>query len=92
MDVAKASLDMMEVDKIGLDNIDRRMLETIIKIFNGGPVGLETLAASIGEEANTIEDVYDPYLLQIGFLSRTARGRVASKLAYDHLGIKFDRS
>ena len=69
--------------------IDRKMLETIITVYNGGPVGLETLAATIGEESVTIEDVYEPYLLQIGFLSRTLRGRCATKLAYNHLGIPY---
>jgi len=80
---------MLEIDELGLDNVDRKMLETIINVYNGGPVGLETLAATIGEEAVTIEDVYEPYLLQIGFLSRTLRGRCATKLAYDHLGIPY---
>ncbi|MBQ7500890.1 MAG: Holliday junction branch migration DNA helicase RuvB [Clostridia bacterium] len=88
LEIARYALEKLEIDELGLDNIDRRMLETIIKIYNGGPVGLETLAATIGEEAVTIEDVYEPYLLQIGFLSRTLRGRCATKLAYDHLGLK----
>ncbi len=88
-EIAKIALDALEIDELGLDNIDRRMLEAIIKFYSGGPVGLETLAATIGEEAVTIEDVYEPYLMQIGFLSRTPRGRCATKLAYDHLGIKF---
>ncbi len=87
--IAKITLDALEIDHLGLDNIDRRMLETIIKLYNGGPVGLETLAATIGEEAITIEDVYEPYLMQIGFLSRTPRGRCATRLAYDHLRIPF---
>lgn len=87
-EVADASLSMMEVDKIGLDNIDRRMLRTMIIKFGGGPVGLDTLAASIGEEPNTIEDVYEPYLLQLGFISRMPRGRVATPLAYKHLNIE----
>jgi Holliday junction DNA helicase RuvB len=78
---------MLEIDELGLDNTDRRMLEAIIKYYGGGPVGLETLAATTGEEAITIEDVYEPYLLQIGFLSRTPRGRCVTGLAYDHLGI-----
>ena len=86
------ALDKLEVDELGLDNIDRRMLETIIKIYNGGPVGVETLAATIGEESITIEDVYEPYLLQIGFLSRTPRGRCVTKMAYDHLGIPFNQT
>jgi Holliday junction DNA helicase RuvB len=87
-DNAKIALGRMEIDEIGLDNIDRLMLTTMIKNFNGGPVGLETLAATIGEEAVTIEDVYEPYLMQIGFLAKTPRGRVATPLAYEHLGLK----
>lgn len=88
--LADTALDMMEVDKLGLDNIDRRILTTIIKNFAGGPVGLETIAASIGEESNTVEDVCEPYLLQIGFINRTPRGRCATKLAYDYMGIPFE--
>ena len=87
-EIAAYALEKLEVDDLGLDNIDRRMLKTIIEIYNGGPVGLETLAATIGEESITLEDVYEPYLLQIGFLSRTPRGRCATKLAYEHLGLK----
>ena len=86
VDIAKLALKRMEVDEIGLDSLDRRLLEMIIKGYGGGPVGLETLAASIGEEAITLEDVCEPYLLQLGFLSKTPRGRVATQLAYDHLG------
>jgi len=85
--VADEGLRLLEVDSFGLDEIDRKMLYTIIDKFDGGPVGLDTLAASIGEESNTIEDVYEPYLLQIGFLNRTPRGRVATKLAYKHFNI-----
>lgn len=85
--VAQMGLDMLDVDQLGLDNIDRHMLLAIIKKFGGGPVGLDTLAASIGEESQTIEDVYEPYLLQLGFISRTPRGRTATKLAYEHLKI-----
>lgn len=88
-EIADIALNAMEIDKLGLDNIDRRMLESIIEIYRGGPVGLETLAATIGEEAVTLEDVYEPYLLQIGFLARTARGRCVTKLAYDHLNIAY---
>lgn len=88
-EAAGFALDRLEIDELGLDNIDRRMLETIIKIYNGGPVGLDTLAATVGEEAITIEDVYEPYLMQIGFLSRTPRGRMVTRLAYEHLGIPF---
>ena len=72
---------------MGLDNIDRRMLKTIITNYGGGPVGIETLAAAVGEEAVTIEDVYEPYLMQIGYLTRTPRGRCVTRLAYDHLGM-----
>ncbi len=88
-DIADYALNRLEIDHLGLDNVDRRMLEVIIKFYGGGPVGLETLAATVGEEAVTIEDVYEPYLMQIGFLSRTPRGRCATKLAYDHLGIPY---
>ena len=86
-ETAKISLDRLEIDELGLDSNDRRMLEALIKFYNGGPVGVETLAAAIGEEAVTIEDVYEPYLMQIGFLQRTLRGRVATHSAYLHLGI-----
>ncbi len=88
-EVAKYGLEMLEIDALGLDNTDRRMLRAIIEFYGGGPVGLDTLAATIGEEAITIEDVYEPYLLQIGFLARTPRGRCATHLAYDHLGIPY---
>lgn len=86
-DVAHAALDLLEIDHLGLDNFDRRVLGSVIKKFDGGPVGLETIAASISEEADTIMDVVEPYLLQLGFIERTARGRVATAHAYDHLGI-----
>ncbi len=86
-EIAAEALSRLEVDELGLDSIDRRLLSTMIRHYNGGPVGLETLAAAIGEEAVTIEDVYEPYLMQIGFLSRTPRGRCATALAYEHLGI-----
>jgi Holliday junction DNA helicase RuvB len=85
--VAVEALSRLEVDQIGLDEIDHRVLHTIIDRFNGGPVGLETIAASISEEADTIMDVYEPYLLQLGFLERTPRGRLATPLAYEHLGL-----
>ena len=85
-EMADRALRMMEIDEIGLDFVDRRILNTIIDKFNGGPVGLDTLAASTGEESITIEDVYEPYLLQIGFIARTPRGRIALKSAYEHLG------
>lgn len=87
-EVAKTALDLMEVDRMGLDNIDRNILFTIIDKFKGGPVGLDTLAASIGEDAGTLEDVYEPYLLQNGFLNRTPKGRIATDLAYHHLGLE----
>ncbi|MDO4273313.1 MAG: Holliday junction branch migration DNA helicase RuvB [Eubacteriales bacterium] len=86
-DVACFALDLLEVDQYGLDKIDRRILKTMIINFQGGPVGLETLAAAIGEDSGTLEDVYEPYLLQNGFLNRTPRGRTATRLAYQHLGI-----
>lgn len=87
--VAADALKSMEVDELGLDEIDSRMIKTMIENFGGGPVGLDTLAATIGEEPNTIEDVYEPYLLQLGFISRTPRGRIATKLAYDHFEIPY---
>ena len=86
-DIARIALDKLEIDELGLDANDRRMLEAIIKFYNGGPVGLETLAAAIGEEAVTIEDVYEPYLMQIGFLSRTPRGRCVTFAACQHLDL-----
>ena len=86
-DVADFALDLMEVDRYGLDQTDRAILRMMIENFQGGPVGLETLAASIGEDAGTIEDVYEPYLLQHGFIQRTPRGRVATAMAYSHLGL-----
>ena len=87
LDIAKTALKKLEIDDYGLDNIDRKILETIILNYGGGPVGVETLAATVGEETETIEDVYEPYLMQKGFLGRTPRGRVATKKAYDHLKI-----
>jgi len=89
--VGREALAMLEVDALGLDDIDRRVIETIIVKFSGGPVGVDTIAACISEEADTIMDVYEPYLLQLGFIDRTPRGRVATKLAYEHLGIPYDR-
>ncbi len=88
--IVDESLNQLEIDELGLDLVDRRMLEMIIKNYNGGPVGLETLAAALGEEAVTLEDVYEPYLMQLGFLARTPRGRCATALAYQHLGILRD--
>jgi Holliday junction DNA helicase RuvB len=90
LEITKIALDKLEIDNLGLDANDRRMLTILIKLYDGGPVGIETLAASIGEETVTIEDVYEPYLLQIGFLSRTPRGRCATSAAYSHLGISKD--
>ncbi len=87
-EVARASLDRMEVDKMGLDRSDRLILTTIMEKFAGGPVGLDTLAAAIGEDAGTIEDVYEPYLIQNGFINRTPKGRVATQLCYKHFGIE----
>lgn len=86
-EIVDIALDKLEIDEFGLDLVDRRMLKMIITTYNGGPVGLETLAAVLGEEAITLEDVYEPYLMQLGFLSRTPRGRCATSLAYEHLGI-----
>ena len=86
-DIADEALRRLHVDKMGLDRIDRRVLKCIIENYDGGPVGIETIAAAVSEERDTIEDVYEPYLMQLGFLGRTPRGRVATKLAYDHLGI-----
>ncbi len=90
-EIAAQALDLLEIDPLGLDDIDRRVLLTIIRKFEGGPVGLETIAASISEESDTIMDVYEPYLLQLGFLERTPRGRMATRLAYEHLGLADDR-
>lgn len=87
-DIAEKALEMFQVDKEGLDSVDKRLVLSIIQKFKGGPVGVETLAASIGEDRETIEEVYEPYLIQKGFLSRTPRGRVAMDLAYDHFGIE----
>lgn len=89
-DIARFALDRLEIDDLGLDKLDRRMLKMIINGYGGGPVGLQTLAAAIGEEAITLEDVCEPYLMQLGFISKTPRGRVATQLAYDHLGILRD--
>ncbi|MGN0748416.1 MAG: Holliday junction branch migration DNA helicase RuvB [Christensenellales bacterium] len=86
LELADKALGLMDVDKLGLDMVDRRILETMIDKFGGGPVGLETLAAATGEEASTIEDVYEPYLIQLGYISRTPRGRIVLKPAYEHLG------
>ena len=89
-EVARQALDLLDVDRLGLDHVDRNLLMTMIEKFQGGPVGLDTLAAAIGEDAGTVEDVYEPYLLKNGFLQRTPRGRVVTDLAYTHLG--FDKN
>ena len=86
--VADTALDLLDVDRLGLDYVDRNILLTMIEKFGGGPVGLDTLAAAIGEDAGTIEDVYEPYLIQNGFLNRTPRGRVVTDLTYGHLGLE----
>jgi Holliday junction DNA helicase RuvB len=91
-DVACKGLEMLEVDELGLDNVDRRVLLSIMQKFNGGPVGLDTLAAATGEESTTIEDVYEPYLLQLGFINRTPRGRIALPNAYKHFGIAYNNN
>jgi Holliday junction DNA helicase RuvB len=88
---AQAALEMLEVDKHGFDEVDRRLLLTIIQKYNGGPVGLSTLAAALAEEQDALEEIYEPFLIQIGFLDRTPRGRVATRLAYEHFGIKYGR-
>ena len=88
-EIAKIALEKLEIDELGLDNIDRKILKTIILSYSGGPVGIETLSSTIGEETETIEDVYEPYLLQMGFLSRTPRGRIATANAYKHLGLEY---
>jgi Holliday junction DNA helicase RuvB len=87
--VAREALAQLEIDELGLDENDRRLLRAIIELFNGGPVGLNTLAAALAEEVDAIEDVYEPFLLQLGFLQRTPRGRVATRRAYEHLGLPF---
>ncbi|MCR5278306.1 MAG: Holliday junction branch migration DNA helicase RuvB [Lachnospiraceae bacterium] len=87
-EVARTALDLMDVDKMGLDHTDRNMLTTMINLYKGGPVGLDTLAATLGEDAGTIEDVYEPYLIMNGFITRTPRGRMVTELAYKHLGIE----
>ena len=90
-ELAQEALKMLEIDEIGLEPADRYILETMIKKFNGGPVGLQALAAATNEEQNTIEEIYEPYLLRLGFLSRTPKGRLVTELAYKHLGLKYDR-
>ena len=87
-EIAKIALEKLEIDDLGLDNIDRKILKTIILNYTGGPVGIETLSSTIGEEVETIEDVYEPYLMQMGFIARTPRGRIVTPNAYKHLGIE----
>ena len=89
-EVAKKALAMLEVDELGLDNVDKKIVLTMIENFEGGPVGLDTISATTGEEKTTIEDVYEPYLLQMGFINRTPRGRIATKKAYEHFNISYD--
>jgi Holliday junction DNA helicase RuvB len=89
-EIADFTLNKLSIDKLGLDKLDRRLLKMIIEGYGGGPVGLQTLASAIGEEAVTLEDVCEPYLMQLGFIAKTPRGRVATQLAYDHLGILKD--
>jgi Holliday junction DNA helicase RuvB len=91
-EVARSALDLLNVDSLGLDDIDRRVLQTIIEKYNGGPVGLNTIAASISEEQDTIMDVVEPYLLQLGFLERTSQGRTATRLAYEHLKLPYQEN
>ena len=92
LDVANFALDILDVDKMGLDNDDRNILLTVIQKFSGGPVGLDTLAAALGEDAGTLEDVYEPYLLMNGLINRTPRGRVATEAAYRHLGLSMNET
>ncbi len=89
--IAQQALDLLDVDALGLDEMDRRVLRTIIEKYRGGPVGLSTIAASISEEPDTIMDVVEPYLLQLGFLDRTPQGRTATQLAYEHLGLDYPK-
>ena len=92
LSIASIALDKLKVDRLGLDDTDYHLLKSIIEKFNGGPVGIEAIASSIGEEQSTIEDVYEPYLLQIGLLKRTSRGRMVTKKAYEHLNIPYNKN
>ena len=92
LNIARIALDKLRVDRLGLDDTDYHLLKSIIDKFNGGPVGIEAIASSIGEEQSTIEDVYEPYLLQIGLIKRTSRGRVVTNKAYEHLGLEVKNS
>ena len=91
IEIARVALNRLEIDEIGLDEIDRKILNALINVYQGRPVGIETIAVTIGEEPETVEDVYEPYLVQIGFISRTAKGRIALPAAYEHLGIEFNQ-
>ncbi|MGZ3709878.1 MAG: Holliday junction DNA helicase RuvB C-terminal domain-containing protein, partial [Bdellovibrionota bacterium] len=90
--IARSALQLLEVDVQGLDALDRRLLKTLIEKFDGGPVGIDTMSSALGEERDTLEDVYEPYLIQEGFLQRTPRGRVATRMAYEHLGFTWEPS
>ena len=89
LDITKMALDKLDIDDVGLDNVDRRIMETIIYKYAGKPVGIDTLAATLNDEPETIEDVYEPYLMQMGFLARTSRGRIVTASGYEHLGIEY---
>jgi Holliday junction DNA helicase RuvB len=91
-ETSNTGLQMLGVDELGLDTMDKRLVHTIITKYDGGPVGIDTLSVSLGEDNQTIEDIYEPYLIQIGFLKRTSRGRMATKHAYNHLGIEYMKS
>ena len=91
IEIARVALNRLEIDEIGLDEIDRKILNALINVYQGRPVGIETIAVTIGEEPETVEDVYEPYLVQIGFISRTPKGRIALPAAYEHLGIEFNQ-
>ena len=92
LEIAKIALGKLEIDKLGLDEIDRKILTTMIVKYGGRPVGIDSLAVTVGEEVETIEDVYEPYLMQIGFLARTPRGRIATPVAYEHMGIPYQQN
>ena len=90
-EIVQFALDLLRVDKVGLDRTDRKLLKSMIELYDGGPVGLNTIAANIGEESDTIADMIEPYLMQIGFIKRTPRGRIVTLAAYEHLGIKYNK-
>ena len=91
LSLARKSLDDLGIDKAGLDDLDRKVLRVVLNTYNGGPVGVESIAASLNEEADTIQDAVEPYLLKAGYLKRTSRGRVATKLAFEHFGLKYEK-